>query len=278
MNPATLEEKKKALTPAAVKKKVAVIGGGIGGMEAARVAALRGHSVTLYEKSGELGGVFIAAAAPSFKEKDKMLIAWYIRQLEKLKVDVRLDSEISPENLSSLDADEIIIATGAKCRSLRADGADRENVMNAVEYLRGYKETGENVVIVGGGLTGCEIAYDAVMKGKKPVIVELMDDILNVPNLCAANSNMLREILRFYRIPVYTQTKTTAITDAGVEIEGPEGKKTLPADSVVTSIGYIPGSGLAEKDGKNIHIIGDAARVGNLMNAIWQAYDVARAI
>ena len=150
--------------------------------------------------------------------------------------------------------------------------------MNAVEYLRGYKETGENVVIVGGGLTGCEIAYDAVLKGKKPVIVELMDDILNVPNLCAANSNMLREILRYYRIPVYTQTKTTAITDAGVEIEGPEGKKTLPADSVVTSIGYIPGSGLAEKDGKNIHIIGDAARVGNLMNAIWQAYDVARAI
>ena len=261
MNPATLEEKKKALTPAAVKKKVAVIGGGIGGMEAARVAALRGHSVTLYEKSGELGGVFIAAAAPSFKEKDKMLIAWYIRQLEKLKVDIRLDSEITPENLSSLDADEIIIATGAKCRSLRADGADRENV-----------------VIVGGGLTGCEIAYDAVLKGKKPVIVELMDDILNVPNLCAANSNMLREILRYYRIPVYTQTKTTAITDAGVEIEGPEGKKTLPADSVVTSIGYIPGSGLAEKDGKNIHIIGDAARVGNLMNAIWQAYDVARAI
>ena len=117
MNPATLEEKKKALTPAAVKKKVAVIGGGIGGMEAARVAALRGHSVTLYEKSGELGGVFIAAAAPSFKEKDKMLIAWYIRQLEKLKVDIRLDSEITPENLSSLDADEIIIATGAKCRS-----------------------------------------------------------------------------------------------------------------------------------------------------------------
>ena len=278
LNPATLEEKKKALPPAAVKKRVAVIGGGIGGMEAARVAALRGHSVTLYEKSGELGGVFIAAAAPSFKEKDKMLIAWYIRQLEKLKVDIRLDSEINPENLSSLDADEIIIATGAKYRSLRADGADRENVMNAVEYLRGYKETGENVVIVGGGLTGCEIAYDAVLKGKKPVIVELMDDILNVPNLCAANSNMLREILRHYRIPVYTQTKTTAITDAGVEIEGPEGKKTLPADSVVTSIGYIPGSGLAEKDGRNIHIIGDAAKVGNLMNAIWQAYDVARAI
>ena len=87
------------------------------------MAALRGHSVTLYEKSGELGGVFIAAAAPSFKEKDKMLIAWYIRQLEKLKVDIRLDSEITPENLSSLDADEIIIAqvqnTAASVQTVR---------------------------------------------------------------------------------------------------------------------------------------------------------------
>lgn len=100
--------------------------------------------------------------------------------------------------------------------------------MNAVEYLRGYKETGENVVIVGGGLTGCEIAYDAVLKGKKPVIVELMDDILNVPNLCAANSNMLREILRYYRIPVYTQTKTTAITDAEWRLRGRKGKRRFP--------------------------------------------------
>ncbi|MDO4276475.1 MAG: FAD-dependent oxidoreductase [Eubacteriales bacterium] len=277
INPQTLEENKKAITPASVKKKVAIVGGGIGGMEAARVAALRGHEVTIYEKSGELGGVFIAAAAPDFKEKDKMLIQWYIRQMETLKVKICLHTDMTPQMLSDLDAEEVIVATGASPRRLKVEGADSEKVMNAVEYLRGYKECGERVVIIGGGLTGCEIAYDAVRKGKKPVIVEMLDDILNVPHLCAANSNMLREIIRCYKIPVYTGVKTTAITEDGVVIEGKDGRRTIPADSVVTSIGYIPENKLAEA-GKSVHVIGDASKVGNLMNAVWQANETARAI
>ena len=115
-------------------------------------------------------------------------------------------------------------------------------------------------------------------KGKKPVIVEMLDDILNVPNLCAANSNMLREIIRFYEIPVHTEAKVMAITDEGVVIEEKTGKMTIPADSVVTSIGYIAGAPLAEQSGKNVHVIGDAAKVGNLMGAVWQAYDIAKDI
>lgn len=275
INPRTLEEKKRELKKAEAKKKVAVIGGGIGGMEAARVACLRGHEVTIYEKSGELGGVFIAAAAPDFKEKDKLLIQWYVHQIEKLGIKVCLNTKVTADKLGELDAEEIIIATGAKTRSLKAEGAERENVMDAVEYLRGYKETGDNVVIIGGGLTGCEIAYDAVRKGKKPVIVEMLDDILNVPNLCAANSNMLREIIRYYEIPVHTEAKVVAVTDEGVVVETKSGKATIPADSVVTSIGYIADAPLTEQGGKNVHVIGDAAKVGNLMGAVWQAYDVA---
>lgn len=278
VNPRTLEEKKRELKPAAVTKKIAIIGGGIGGMEAARVARLRGHEVTVYEKSAELGGVFIAAAAPDFKEKDKMLIQWYIRQMQQLNVQICLNAEMTPEKLKELDADEIIIATGAKTRRLTVEGSDRENVMDAVEYLRGYKTAGENIVIIGGGLTGCEIAYDAVLKGKKPVIVEMLDDILNVPNLCAANSNMLREIIRYYKIPVYTEAKVTAVTEKGVTAETKTGTVTIPADSVVTSIGYINGAPLAEQCGKKVHVIGDAAKVGNLMNAIWEAYEVASAL
>lgn len=278
INPYTLEEKKRALTPAATKKKVAIIGGGIGGMEAARVAALRGHDVTVYEKSGELGGVFIAAAAPDFKEKDKLLIQWYKKQMQDLKIKIYMNTEITHEGLAGLDADDVIIATGAKPRTLKTAGAESEKVMDAVQYLRGYKEAGEHIVIIGGGLTGCEIAYDAVRKGKKPVIVEMLEDILNVPNLCAANSNMLREIIRYYNIPVYTNAKLTAVTKTGVELETQEGKKEIAADSVVASIGYIPGSELALKDTKKLHIIGDAAKVGNLMNAVWQAYDLARKI
>lgn len=280
LNPRTMEETKKSLSPAATKKKVAVIGGGVGGMEAARVAAVRGHEVTIYEQSNELGGVFIAAAAPSFKENDRKLLDWYRHEIsENTNITVKLNTTVDPTQLQSLGADEIIIATGAACRTLSIPGADNSRVMNAVEYLRDVKPVGERVVIVGGGLTGCEIAYDAVLKGKKPVIVEMMDSILNVPNLCAANSNYLREMIRYYSIPVYTGTKTTAITDTGVVLEGKDGlKQELPADTIVTSIGYISGSKLAEKDTANIHIIGDAAKVGNLMSAIWQAYDIAAKI
>lgn len=277
INPRNLEERRRALLPAEKKLKIAVIGGGIGGMEAARVAASRGHSVTLYERSGELGGAFIAAAAPGFKEKDKMLLKWYRRQMEKTGVKVEINAEMTPEKLSGLDADRIIVATGARERRLRVPGADGDNVMSAIEYLRGYKKAGDDVVVVGGGLTGCEIAYDLVLKGKKPVIVEALDDILNVPHLCAANGNMLREIIRYHGIPVHTETKVSSIGDGFVTVRDASGTRNIPADSVVVSIGYDPAP-LVEKESKRIKVIGDAAKVGNLMNAVWQAYDLARSL
>lgn len=272
INPRTLEETKKALKPIAAKKKIAVIGGGIGGMEAARVARLRGHEVALYEKTGELGGVFIAAAAPEFKEKDKMLIQWYIRQMNKLGVKLHMNAEMTQEALKNLDADEIILATGAKERVLSVPGMDPENMMTAIDYLRGRKQAGQNVLVVGGGLTGCEIAYDLALHGKKPVIVEMLDDILNVPHLCAANSNMLRELIRYYQIPVHTGTKVQEVRDGKAVLEG---AGEIPCDSIISSIGYIAGAPLADKDNKHIHVIGDADKVGNLMSVIWQAYDLA---
>lgn len=144
--------------------------------------------------------------------------------------------------------------------------------MEAIEYLRGYKEVGENVIIIGGGLTGCEIAYDLALKNKKPIIVENQDDILNVPNLCAANSNMLRELIRYYKIPVYTnaEVKETKEQEAIIEQNGKEIK--VNADSIITSIGYNVRA-LPQKE--HVHVIGDAYKVGNLMNVVWQAYDLA---
>jgi 2-enoate reductase len=275
LNPATLRESEYKITPALVKKKVAVIGGGIAGMEVARICKMRGHDVTLYEKSNELGGVFIAAAAPNFKEKDKMLLEWYRHQVAKLEVNVRLNTVIKPEDIISLDVDEIIVATGAKARKLAITGANRANVMEAIDYLLGNKPVGENVVIIGGGLTGCEIAYDLALKGKKPVIVEMMDDILKIMGLSAANSNMLREIIRYYNIPVHLESKLTEINDSGVVIETAGGKQQIPADSVILSVGYTAGTELAKTDSENVHILGDAAKVGNLKNAIWQAYELA---
>ena len=273
INPYTLNETERELKPLTEKKKIAVIGGGIAGMEFARVATLRGHDVTIYEKSNELGGVFIAAAAPEFKEKDKMLLKWYEKQMKDLKVKINLNHEVNLNELEKLEADEIIYAIGATPRNLKVEG-DGE-IIDAIEYLRETKEVGKKVAIIGGGLTGCEIAYDAALKGKKPIIIEAQENILNVPTLCAANSNMLRELIRYHKIPVYTNAKVLKVTKEKIVIEIDGEEKELEVDTVVKSIGYNPSD---KEDSENIHVIGDALKVGNLMDVIWKAYDLANTL
>ncbi|MCB9498555.1 MAG: FAD-dependent oxidoreductase [Bacillales bacterium] len=271
LNPRTLNNGKYDIHPAKKIKKVAVIGGGIGGMEAARIAAIRGHEVTLYEKSNELGGVFIAAATPSFKERDRWLIRWYKREMTKYPIDIKMNTEI--KNLDELDADEVIIATGAKPRKLRMEGID--NAIEAIDFLRGKHPVGDKVVVIGGGLTGCEIAYQLALEGKHPVIVEMLDDLMEVVGLCAANSSMLKDLLNYHKVPIYLNSKVSKITDKNVTVVTPDGEMVLDCDSVVISVGYIPGSSLIEKSNKRVHIIGDANKVGNLRTAIWSANDIA---
>ena len=275
LNPVTLHETELELKPAETPKKVAVIGGGIGGMEAARLLALRGHRVTLYEKSGELGGVFRAAAAPVFKEQDKKLILWYIRELGKLPVEVKLNTEIT--DLRALDAEEIIVATGSKPRKLPIPGFKGENTVEAIDYLLGRKPVGDNVVVIGGGLTGCEIAYDLALHGKKAAILEMQDDILKVMGLSMANSSMLRELIRYYGICVHVSAKLKEIRSGEVVAETEAGELTLPADTVILSVGYVPDPLPAEGDPR-VHILGDANQVGNLNTVIKEAYQLAYAI
>ena len=273
ITPYTLNESARALKPLENKKKIAVIGAGIGGMEFARIATLRGHEVTIYEKGNELGGVFIAAAAPKFKEKDKMLLKWYAKQMKDLNIKIEFNHEVTEEELNNLGVDEVIYAVGATRRNLNVDGG--EKAIDAIEYLRAEKEVGNNVVIIGGGLTGCEIAYDAVLNGKKPVIIEAQQYILNMPLLCAANSNMLKEIIRYYEIPVYTSAKVVKITDNEVVIEKDGEQQIIVADTVIKSIGY-NNRGVENK--ANFHVIGDALKVGNLKDVIWDAYDLANTL
>ncbi len=272
LNPQTMQSKKYKIVPAKIQKNVAVIGGGIGGMECARVLALRGHKVTLYEKSDCLGGIFIAAAAPYFKEKDRDLIEWYKRELQKLPVEIKLNTEI--KNVASLNADEVIVATGSKARKIPVKGA--EKAIDAVDYLLG-KDVGENVVIVGGGLTGCEIAYDLYHKGKKPVIVEMKNDLIAVKGVCLANSSYLRDFFEAKKVPVYLETKLGEVTEDGIVAVDKNGKQfNIAADDVILSVGYVP-TPLAEKS-KHVHVIGDADKVGNLRTVIWGAWDVAMKI
>ena len=273
LNPQTMQSKKYYVKPAAKAKNVAVIGGGIGGMEAALLLTKRGHKVTLYEKSGELGGVFIAAAAPSFKEKDKALIAWYRRELTKYPIEVKLNTEVT--DIAALGADEVIIATGAVANRIPVKGIEKG--IQAIDFLRGRQDVGENVAIIGGGLTGCEIAYELYLKGKKPVIVEMMDDLICGKGICLANTSFLRDFFKANKVPVHLETSLKEIKDGAITVAGKDGNAfDIPADSVILSTGY-KSAPIAQK-AKNIHIIGDAAKVGNLRTVIWGVWDVCMKI
>ena len=273
LNPVTMQSKKYRIEMAKKQKNVAVIGGGIGGMEAAILLAKRGHKVTLYEKTDKLGGVFIAASAPSFKEKDRDLIAWYIREIGKYPITVKLNTTV--EDVSTLGADEIIVATGAVAKRIPVKGAD--TAIEAVDYLLGKKEVGERVVVVGGGLTGCEIAYDLFLQGKKPAIVEMQDDLITTPGICLANTSYLRDCFKTNNVPVYLETGLCEIGDGKVTLRDKEGKTfDVEADSVILSVGYNPAP-IAKKSGK-VHVIGDAKAVGNLRTVIWGAWDVCMKI
>lgn len=274
LDPTVMQSDKYRITPAKVKKHIAIVGGGVGGMEAALVLAKRGHTVTIYELTDRLGGVFHAAAAPSFKEKDRALIAWYCREIEKNpSINVRFNTKVT--NVSKLRADEVIVATGATAKTLSVRGF--EMGIEATDFLLGKRDVGETVVIIGGGLTGCEIAYELYLKGKKPIIVEKKNDLIVSDKICLANSSFLRDFFKANEVPVLLETTLKSIHSDGVIVTAKDGNTfRICADSVIVSIGYNPNP-IAKKS-KHVHIVGDANKVGSLRTVIWQAWDVAMKI
>lgn len=270
LNPVTHHEQQYKIEKVSYPKKIAVIGGGIGGMEVARLSKMRGHDVEIYEKSNRLGGVFIAAAAPSFKEKDKQLLKWYENEIKRLNIPVHFDNEVT--DLSKIPADEYVIATGAKAKTLPIQGVDK--AIEAIDYLNG-KEVNDKVAIIGGGLTGCEIAYDLCLKGKKPLVVEMAKDVITAPGICMANSQMLRDLLRYYKVDVYLESTVKEIGDNYIVIGTKDGDVKIDVDDVILSVGYKSTPLVAEDEKNHIHVVGDALKVGNLKNVIWKAYELA---
>lgn len=281
VNPTVLRENEIRLSMATIKKKVAVVGGGIGGMEAARLCAERGHEVTLYEKNDRLGGVFIAAAAMEFKEADRYLIKWYERKVEQSGVEVVLNTEATPALLKDKSFDAVIVANGAAPRTLSIPGF--EYTVEAVDAFLGKRsELGETVGIIGGGLVGMELAYELVLNGKKPFIVEATPNLLNAEDLCTANRDMLLDLIKYHGVPTYTKAKVIEIRRDAICFSDAEGKEQMICtDSVVSAVGYYPQPDLCkafQKEFKEVYLVGTAQKWGNLLGVVRDAYNVAFAI
>ncbi|MCD7808542.1 MAG: FAD-dependent oxidoreductase [Erysipelotrichaceae bacterium] len=271
LNPAVAREDVYAITPAETKKKVMVIGGGIGGMEAARVSALRGHDVCLYEKTDKLGGVFIPASAMSFKASDKRLIQWYELQMKELGVDVHMNTTVTKELIDEVNPDVVYQATGSSTRKLNILG--NEKTISAIDALNNPELMQGDIVIIGGGLTGVEIAYEYAKQGRNVTVLEAQDKILNV-DLAAPNKNFLLAAMDVYNVNVVVNAKVISVDDENVNYEVDGQQQSVKADTTVVSIGYnsyVPFDSLD----REMYTIGDAAKVSNLMGAIWTAYETA---
>ena len=271
VNAETMQTGKHHIRKTATPKKVIIVGGGIAGMEAARVLKLRGHSPTIYEASDRLGGTFIPASSESYKGKLRELLAWYRKQMKDLQIEIHLNTRI--DDISTFKDMPVIIATGSKPRKLNVPGFDQ--TVEACEYLNG-KPVGDNVAVIGGGLTGCEIAYELALQGKHVSIVEMKDDLIAQTGVCLANSSYLREWFELYKVPVYLNTALKEVRDGSILCMQNNEKIEITCDSVIFSAGYIP-SPLTEKK-KNVYLIGDCDKVGNLRTVIWKAYECAMKI
>jgi NADH:flavin oxidoreductases, Old Yellow Enzyme family len=270
INPQAAFEANYPLTPAPVKRKVAVIGGGPGGMEAARVAAIKGHTVTLYEKSERLGGQLLAAYTPSFKSRLRKFVEWQIRQLSKLGVNIVFGKEIDENSPELYEAEQIIIALGATSFCPNIPGVDHPNVIDVMEaHIHPEKITGEKIVIAGGGLSGCDSALELAMTGKKVTIVEMLPSV--AANALLDNRNPLMFKLADYHVDIKTNSKIIEMKDNAVVIKNCGVVEELMADTIITAFGMRSLNTLADKIADrypNSSIVGDCNKVGQVAEAV----------
>lgn len=281
VNTAAGDERFFAITKTEYPKNVAIVGGGPGGLEAARVASLKGHRVHLYEKSDKLGGQLNPASGPEFKGQLRGLIDYLTKQVNDNHVKIHYGVEITPDSPELKNMDEIIVAVGATPIIPNIPASEKANVADVTEIHLGKKNIfGEEIVIVGGGMSGCDCAVALAMEGKKVTIVEMMDKVAAKANI--SHKTGLNKLFKQYGVNVICNHAVVEITDNAVIIQGSDGeKKSVPADTVITAIGSRALHAQVEailKAYPNAKIVGDCNSVRLIGDAIREGFKAAWSI
>jgi len=281
VNPMLRKEKEWELQPAKDRKRVIVIGGGPGGMEAARVAALRGYEVTLYEKENTLGGHLKEASVPEHKRDIKPLIKWLSLQIEKAGVKIEMNKEATADLVVNAKPDVVIVATGSDALIPDTPGVKKPKVVTAIDVLLEKVTTGNEVVVVGGSLVGADVAVFLVDRGKKVTIIEMLAGICL--DLAADYIRpVMMELLVEKGVKWLTNTRLEEVTDEGIIAVSTTGEKqSIKADTVVLAVGLKPKKELfqALKDKvKATYVIGDASEPRKIGDAIREGFFIANKI
>ena len=278
VNPHMAHEHRTRLTvPAAESRKVLVVGGGVAGMEAAMTASDSGHRVVLIEKSDVLGGVIKFADHDSIKVQLKKYKDYLIRQVTKRKIDIRLGTEASEEIVNTVKPDAIIVATGAKPIRPKIPGIDRENVMYAADSYYYPEKVGKKVVMIGGGLVGCEVGSHLANVGHSVEILEMGPEL-------APEDNGFHHcgMMAFWEdrpIQGHTGMKVTKITEEGVCAETKDGRNVVfEADTVLYSVGSRADTSVTDEMRKycyDVVPVGDCLKSGRIVDAVGSGYHAA---
>ena len=266
------------IKPAEKAKRVLVIGGGTAGMEAARVAALCGHQVTLYEKSDRLGGQLLLATVAPFKDRIGDLVNYLASQVKKAGVQINLGTEASARAIEEMKPDVVIVATGAKPIIPEISGVNGDNVVSALDVLSGRKDVGSEVIIVGGGQVGCETAELLAQKGKKVTILEMLSRIGQ--DIGMSTRWVIMQRLRKAGIRMETRAEVEEITAEGVRVKRNGSSEFFKGDTVILAVGFEPDTRLAEEIIPSskvpvLHLIGDCVEPRKIENATEEAFRVA---
>ncbi len=282
VNPAAMREVRYALRPCVQPKKVVVVGGGVAGMEAARTAAMRGHKVSLYEKNESLGGNLIPGGSHSFKKEVRELNAWYQNELKVLPVEIHTGEAVTADQLRNMDADVIIVAAGSVPVMPKVPGIDDKKVIGCMEAFAHPEKVGQKVMVIGGGLVGCEMALEYAQDGKEVTVVEALPKILSagIPSPIP-NGQMIPDLFEHHHVAVLENHCLSAVEDGRVILESDGQKKALDADSVVIAVGFRPVPSIAQElqgCGAAVYEIGDGQKVSTILHAVWDGYEVGNNI